>query len=312
MGQEKTNKKATLKIANNIESRIVDLSLRHPDFGAKRLLPILNKENIDVSTSTIYRILKRHGQQNRSMRISKIEARRLAESPSQDIEKSMKYVDSESIPTKEPVPAFESVEDKRAVPRPKADLIALTRSPKWSRSGLFILNTLLFILIGYLGSQAAQNFHQIMLKFDTEAKIHIPQFIKTVKPEKKSHSLNEYRGIWERNLFNVTKGNDSRRQKDIVLENLALAKKELGLKLLGTVKADDKTLSLAIIRNQKTKEQKIYREGDDDGNLFVKSIFRNKVVIRTDKSDVLLAITPQDFRKKYNISSKRHKTTENF
>ena len=150
-----------------------------------------------------------------------------------------------------------------------------------------------------------------MLKSDNEAKIQVPQFNKTVKPEKKSHSMNDYRGIWERNLFNIPKRRDSRTEKDIVLDYLALAQKELGLKLLGTVKADDDTLSLAIIHNRKTREQKIFHEGDGDGNLFVKKILRNKVVIRAYNKDVLLAITPQDFRKNNN-SAKRQKPTENF
>jgi type II secretion system protein C len=113
-------------------------------------------------------------------------------------------------------------------------------------------------------------------------------------------------------LFNVPKGGDSQREKDIVLDNLALAQKELGLKLLGTVKANDDTLSLAIIHDRKTKEQKIYHEGDGDDNLLIKKILRNKVVIRTNNSDVLLAITPQDFRKKNKISTKPQKPTENF
>ena len=311
MGRKKNRKKVTLRIANKIERRIVDLSLRHPDFGAKRLLPILNKENIDVSTSTVYRILKRHGQQNRFVRISKIEAQQQAAIPSQEIEVSKKYVDPGSIFTEEPAPPVKRVEEKRHSPRPRSNAIALTKSPKWSRSVLFILNTILFILVGYLGSQAAQNLHQIMLKSDTEAKIHIPQFIKTVKPEKKSFSLNDYQGIWERNLFNIPQGRDSQREKEIVLDNLALAQKKLGLKLLGTVKADDETLSLAIIHNRKTKEQKIFHEGDVDGNLLIKKILRNKVVIRTDNSDVLLAITPQDFRKN-NDPAKRQKPTHNF
>ena len=311
MGLEKTNKKMAPRIANNIEKRIVDLSLCHPDFGAKRLLPILNKENIDVSTSTVYRILKRHGQQNRLMRISKIEAQQQAAIPSQHIEIYKKYVDPGSILAEEPAPPVESVEEKRPLPRPRSNAIALTKSPKWSRSGIFILNTLLFTLVGYLGSQAAQNFQQIVLKSDIEAKIQIPQFVKTVEPEIKSPSLIDYHGIWERNLFNIPRGRDSQREKEIVLDNLALAQKELGLKLLGTVKADHDTLSLAIIHNRKTKEQKIFHEGDVDGNLLIKKILRNKVVIRTDNSDVLLTITPQDFRKNNN-SAKRQKPIDNF
>lgn len=112
MGREKNNKKVALRIANNIERRIAYLSLCHPDFGARRLLPILKKENIDVSTSTVYRILKRHGQQNRSMRISKIEAQQRVDIHSQHIEKSTNHVSPESILTEKSSSAVKTVKKK--------------------------------------------------------------------------------------------------------------------------------------------------------------------------------------------------------
>jgi hypothetical protein len=52
MSRTKITMKVASGIPDDIERRIVDLSLRHPDFGAKRLLPLLKDEEIDVSTST--------------------------------------------------------------------------------------------------------------------------------------------------------------------------------------------------------------------------------------------------------------------
>jgi hypothetical protein len=295
-------------IPDDIERRIVDLSLRHPDFGAKRLLPLLKDEEIDVSTSTVYRILRRHGQQTRSLRLLKIEAQRLAEAPSQLAAPPSKHAGPVSMPTDAPAPVVEAIKDKHPHPRSKPDAVVPSKSPKWSRSILFILNILLVALIGYLGLQAVYHFQQVMLGSEAVASIHISPVIEVVKPETTPRPLNDYRIIWDRNLFNVQKGKDLRPLKDMVLDHLTIAtiaQKDLGLKLLGTVTADDNTLSLAIVHIQKTEEQKIFHEGDNAGNLYIKKILRNKVIITTDNGDVFLTMAPENFGKQPDLSPKR-------
>jgi type II secretion system protein C len=72
MAKQKIKKRTAFRITPEIEARIVELSLQHPDFGAKRLLPLLSSENIDVSASTVYNILKRSGLSSREKRLSKL------------------------------------------------------------------------------------------------------------------------------------------------------------------------------------------------------------------------------------------------
>jgi hypothetical protein len=69
----------TVRIPPAVVARIVELSMQHPEFGAKRLLPLLKKEAIAISASSIYNILKRHGLQNREKRFAVTRARQAAQ-----------------------------------------------------------------------------------------------------------------------------------------------------------------------------------------------------------------------------------------
>ena len=73
--------KIPARISLQIEERIVEISLGHPGYGAKRLLPLLKDEQIIVAASTVYTVLKRHGLQNRTRRLAAIEERRRVEVP---------------------------------------------------------------------------------------------------------------------------------------------------------------------------------------------------------------------------------------
>ena len=73
MARAKTTKKAASRISKKAEGRIVELSLRNPDFGARRLIPLLKQKKISVSSSQIYGVLKRHDLQTREKRLARIE-----------------------------------------------------------------------------------------------------------------------------------------------------------------------------------------------------------------------------------------------
>ena len=73
MSPKQISKNSNSEKLPEYEQRVVDISLKNPDFGAKRLIPLLEKEQIKVSATTIYRILKRHGIQNREKRLAKIQ-----------------------------------------------------------------------------------------------------------------------------------------------------------------------------------------------------------------------------------------------
>jgi len=85
MGRAKTTKKAASRISKKVEDRIVELSLQNPDFGARRLVPLLKDSKIDVSTSKVYSILKRRGLQTRTLRLAKLdEMGRAKEAPAHE------------------------------------------------------------------------------------------------------------------------------------------------------------------------------------------------------------------------------------
>ena len=61
---------------DNIEKRVVVVSLANPEFGARRLVPLLADEGKQLSTSAVYTILKRNGLQTHAKRLATIETRR--------------------------------------------------------------------------------------------------------------------------------------------------------------------------------------------------------------------------------------------
>ena len=124
-----------------------------------------------------------------------------------------------------------------------------------------------------------------------------------VQPQASIRPLSDYQVIWQRNLFNITLSKDSDKKDDIALDKIALAKKDLGLELVGTVVSDDPNLSRAIIDNRKTREQEAYREGDNAGKVKIKKILRNNVIITTAKGDELLTVEIKESAKKSSYSA---------
>jgi general secretion pathway protein C len=108
--------------------------------------------------------------------------------------------------------------------------------------------------------------------------------------------LDDYRNIWQRNLFNVSKDTLPAPQKEDALDKLAPARKDIGLKLVGTVAADNRRLSRAFIDHRSARQQAAYREGDRAGRVLIKKIMRNKVIIGTDNGDKLLTVENTETR----------------
>jgi general secretion pathway protein C len=69
------------KIPPEVEARIVEISLQNPECGARRLIPLLQQEEIYVSVSAVYRILKRDDLENRQKRLLKLEKLQALEDP---------------------------------------------------------------------------------------------------------------------------------------------------------------------------------------------------------------------------------------
>jgi type II secretion system protein C len=109
--------------------------------------------------------------------------------------------------------------------------------------------------------------------------------------------ISAYQTIKSRDLFNLSKADASTLLKDSVFDNVAVAKVEFDLNLMGTVIANDSALNLAVVQNQKTNEIRTYHEGDKAGTVFIKKILRNRVVLATAHGNQLLTVEPEDFGK---------------
>ena len=81
MARARKPKKVPAKIPPEVKAHVVELSLQNPDFGARRLVTLLNQEQISISSSTVYAILKRNDLQSRQKRFAKIKERITASKP---------------------------------------------------------------------------------------------------------------------------------------------------------------------------------------------------------------------------------------
>ena len=344
-------KKFSDRIPAEVEDRIVELSLQNPEFGARRLVRFLQEEDIFVSASSVYTILKHNNIENRQKRLLKLKAQQLSEVPPEfEIEFSGPVEDElpvpeylpadlapmpaddefpepvpepeepepfsvkdksaetelftetvepptippaadELLPLEEPEPVLEAAEDSPPQPESSAArkiFFKLTR--KKSHWVFYPIYLLLLVLIGYLGFQAVQ---AMQFANQDAGRVAAPVIAKSKVqegPQDFVRPLSDYQVIWQRNLFNIIVGKDSDKKNEISLEKIALAKKDIGLELVGTVVADDPNLRRAIIDNRKTRKQDAYREGDSTGKVKIKKILRNNVIITTAKGDELLTV----------------------
>ena len=300
--------KAPAELTPEIEERVVEVSMLNPEFGTRRLADMLAGEGILISSSAIYSLLKRHGLQTRDLRFSRIKLERLTEDDSQAGETEIP--DAALLPTtpEEPEPAVaESVGIQETRPVVPAAAVAV-KSPRGGRWLFYLADVLLLVLLGYLGFlgyHTVLNLKQTKLQTEAIAAVKPEPVQRTVKPPKDAEPLTGYQKIWERNLFNIQQEPPTAAKTEVPIEAIAPAEKNIGLKLVGTIVANDAHFSRAIVHVTKTREQDAYREGDQAGKAKIKKILRNKVVITTDKGDQLLTIDDEDFGKGRKFVSKQ-------
>ena len=316
------------RIPPEVQGRIVDLSLQNPDFGARRLIPSLQEEGIEISASAIYKILKRNDLENRQKRLLKLEARLAQEVPTEAevtgpapftepaetgpdaageqmaepvfeiaVAVPMPPQDQAPVPADMPELAVGAPAEPERPPFRIAPVKPITKRSHWIFYPLYLL---LFVLIGYLGFHTFQSIQYARLETGTGTNIEsaIPGISPKTESAAAERPLDGYRQIWERNLFNIARATDSESPEKISLDKIVLAKEDLGLELVGTVVADDPQWSRAIIDNRKTREQEAYREGDKAGEVRIKKILRNNVVITTTEGDELLTVEIKETAKR--------------
>ena len=171
-----------------------------------------------------------------------------------------------------------------ALPAALKDLPPPEAPKKPSRRSLWafaFLNLLLIALILFLGVQAVQNITDLALGPETAA---VPP---PVPPPKQVLAAKE----------------PPAPAKALPVEKISIAPKNLGLKLVGTVVAEDANRGQAVIESSKNREQKVFCEGDQIGKVRIKKIQRNQVVITTEEGDRLLTLDPESFAKNGRASS---------
>ncbi|MBT8373251.1 MAG: PDZ domain-containing protein [Deltaproteobacteria bacterium] len=100
-------------------------------------------------------------------------------------------------------------------------------------------------------------------------------------------ALASYTAITKRNIFNSSIEEIAPVVEKIDIEKLK--ETELKLKLWGTVTGRNER-AYAVIEDTKAREQNLYRAGDTIQNAVVKLILREKVVLRVDERDEILAM----------------------
>jgi general secretion pathway protein C len=293
MARKKKTEKTATKITQSVEARIVELSLKHPDFGGGRLVPLLEQEGITVTTSAVYTILKRNNLQNKALRLAKLEEQQNAEIVSES-------VDTIEPLTKDPVPAPDHSDDATAPPRVTSVSKILPKSSVRRPWSLSIPNLLVLAIVGYFWVSALGNLlearHEPTLPHD-----FAPVPVETT-PQATVRPLGDYNIIFERNLFSGSGVETPAPEETVSVEDIPTAEKSLGLKLVGTVAGDDPATSFAIIDNKKTRKQELYHEGDTAGEVLIKRILRNKVIIDAGRGEELLALELQDSGERLNFS----------
>ena len=107
--------------------------------------------------------------------------------------------------------------------------------------------------------------------------------------------LQDYEIITERNLFGgSSQGLSEVQAEKIDIDEMPVAVKSLGLKLVGTVVANESRDSSAIIEDLSTRKQDVYREGDEVKNTQIKRILRHNVIINTGGRDEVLTMMEEE------------------
>ena len=158
--------------------------------------------------------------------------------------------------------------------------------------GLTASCLLLFVLIVFSDLYAAQNIGRAITEpqrvpvttlAPTE---NIPAAIQDVVL-----SLDNYRPIWERNLFDISEIEPPAPIKESAPGELTLAKQDIGLKLVGTVVSDDPSLNRALIDNVVPRSQGIYRVGNRIGGVQIKEIMRGRIIVDAGRGDEVLMLS---------------------
>jgi general secretion pathway protein C len=170
------------------------------------------------------------------------------------------------------------------------------------------LTLLNFMLIGTLVYFSITAFYKITTaRLDRSEPIPVGSSKVSLPTEEKLPQLSHYHPIIERNLFN-TKAKSDMIPGTVKVETLKQT--DLKLKLWGTATGSEEG-TYAVIEEENTRKQNLYRVGDTIQNAIVKMVLREKVVLIVNGKDEVLEIEkiPKGFRQMPSIKGQAAQST---
>ncbi len=153
----------------------------------------------------------------------------------------------------------------------------------------FTISNFLLITAGvYLAVSGFYTLITAQLDVTVRPRVSLSQ-AKSDPVDYKAAPRSAYLAITKRNIFNVGTETVAPEPKTEKVDIDKLKETDLKLKLWGTVTGQDKR-AYAVIEDTKAREQNLYRAGDSIQNAIVKLILREKVVLRVDDRDEVLAM----------------------
>jgi len=216
MARKENTKKTATQITEAVEARIVEVSLQNPDFGASRLVPLLEQEKITLTASAVYTILKRNNLQNQSLRLAKLEEERTTEivpEPPTTIEPEAEE------PALVPAHTIELTPESPKAPATKF-LSKFTDRRFWpyALASLLVVGLVAYFFISALGNLLQAGREPVLAPQTAPAE-------STSKTEVTVRPLDDYNIILERNLFGASKGQAIAPQEDVSVEDVPTADK---------------------------------------------------------------------------------------
>ncbi len=162
----------------------------------------------------------------------------------------------------------------------------------------FTIANFLLITVGvYLCVNAFYTIVTAQLDYGVSTDVPVNQ-ASTSRVERSHPPLADYNVITKRNIFNSSAEKVVPAvETKVDLENLK--ETDLKLKLWGTVTGQNEA-AYAVIEDTKAREQNLYRAGDTIQNAVVKLILREKVVLRVEDRDEILAMEENSQRPRHS------------
>jgi type II secretory pathway component PulC len=108
--------------------------------------------------------------------------------------------------------------------------------------------------------------------------------------DRPTHTFEDYRAIWEQNVFRTGKSESPAKEATVV--EIPLSDGGLGLKLVGTAVMENSGKSFATIQHLDTGLQESCREGSRLDRVVIKKILQDEVIIEAGGDEMILSMDP--------------------